>query len=347
VVHIGDSHVQAGFITQPVRKGLQEQYGNAGIGVIFPYRVAKSNGPPGYVSAADTPWLATRNAAIRRNMPTGISGFTIRATQTNPSFTLGFTTPEVLGRDTARLTLFHAPRDTCYTFSVTNELTGLSYPVVDSLSTTSTTFRIAGQPGKIRITGSKSNDSSRSAVLFGMNLTGEAAGVVVHTIGVNGATFENYLQAEYFTEQLALLHPDLLIISLGTNEAANYKTFDPAAFTNTIDSLMVKIGQAGVNASVLFTTPPGIYKGYRKKRRTYYKPNPAAESASKAIAAYAQKRNFSYWDWYAIMGGPVAMAKWKSKGMTDKRYIHFSSKGYGIQGTLLYEALMEQITSHP
>jgi lysophospholipase L1-like esterase len=341
VVHIGDSHIQAGFVTQPIRDGLQQQFGNAGLGLIFPYRVAKSNGPPGYVSHADTPWIASRNASPKQLLPTGISGFTLWSDQPSPSFTVEFTSPKIYGACTSTLTIFHASRDSCSTFSVSNEINGIPYPISDSSRVNSTAYQLGDQPGKIRIRAHRTIDSLQSATFYGMNLTSEAPGVIVHTIGVNGATFENYLHAEHFVEQLADLHPDLLIISLGTNEAAGYKNFETTGFVAMVDSLMMKIRLAGIEAGVLFTTPPGIYKSYRKKRRTHYKPNPVAETVSIALKDYACKNGMCYWDWYTIMGGPTAMAKWKAKKMTDKKYIHFSSKGYGIQGLLLYEAIRQ------
>ena len=339
IVHIGDSHIQAGFVTQQIRDGLQAQFGNAGIGMIFPYRVAKSNGPPGYVSHADTPWIASRNAAPRQLLPTGISGFTIWSDLPSPSFTIEFTSPKIFGAGESKLTVFHGSRDSCCIFSVINETNGLSYPIIDSSKNNSTTYQLTDQPVKIRIRGMRTNDSLRSATFYGMSLTSEAPGVIVHTIGVNGATFENYLHSEHFVDHLADLHPDLLIVSLGTNEAASYKNYETSGFVSMVDSLMIKIRHQGIEAGVLFTTPPGIYKSYRKKRRTQYKPNPVTETVSAVLKEYASRNSMCYWDWYTIMGGPTAMAKWKAKKMTDKKYIHFSSKGYRIQGLLLFKAI--------
>ena len=44
-VHIGDSHIQADLMTNVVRERLQKEYGNAGRGLVFPYNLAKTNGP--------------------------------------------------------------------------------------------------------------------------------------------------------------------------------------------------------------------------------------------------------------------------------------------------------------
>src|SRR5450631_1614697 len=44
IVHIGDSHLQADFFSGEVRKLLQQQYGNAGRGLMFPFKQANTNG---------------------------------------------------------------------------------------------------------------------------------------------------------------------------------------------------------------------------------------------------------------------------------------------------------------
>src|SRR5689334_6265925 len=39
IVQVGDSHVQADFFSSIVRENFQRQFGNAGRGLIFPYKV--------------------------------------------------------------------------------------------------------------------------------------------------------------------------------------------------------------------------------------------------------------------------------------------------------------------
>ncbi|MDX5347767.1 MAG: hypothetical protein LPK19_11025, partial [Hymenobacteraceae bacterium] len=48
VVHIGDSHIQADLFSGRVRQELHKYYGNAGRGLIFPYKVARTNEPWSY-----------------------------------------------------------------------------------------------------------------------------------------------------------------------------------------------------------------------------------------------------------------------------------------------------------
>ncbi len=337
IVHIGDSHVQPGQISATLRRTLQENYGNAGRGVIFPYRIAKSNGPDGYASAADTPWIASRLAAPKQTLPTGIAGFTLWSDKPSPSFRIKVLDPQIFGSDENLVTIYHDDGDTSMPFTLLNPNDSTPFPRIEPSLQGQSSFRVSGSPDEMVFRANRSKDSLQSATVYGITIMGDAPGVVLHTIGVNGATFSNYLNSKYFTDHLATLKPELIILSLGTNEAAT-RTFNADSLWATLDSLTSVFQRKGIEAGILFTTPPAIYKGFRKNRRTHYKPSANAALVRETILSYASGHGYATWDWYTIMGGKQSMAKWKAKHMTDRRYIHFSPKGYTIQGLLLNEA---------
>src|SRR5881394_2548290 len=62
VVHIGDSHIQADFLSAVVRKNLQQFFGNAGRGLVFPYQLAQSNAPSEITSSSNSGWQFNRIA---------------------------------------------------------------------------------------------------------------------------------------------------------------------------------------------------------------------------------------------------------------------------------------------
>ncbi len=345
IVHIGDSHVQPGAITVPLRTFLQQEFGNAGRGHFFPYRVAKSNGPDGYSSVSASSWTVNRIALKKRTLPSGISGFTLQSDQPAPEFSITFHDPGMFGKGMNLLTIFHEKGDSASGFTIRSIPDSALLPVVDSLSSRASVYALPVTPTQIRVSASP-GDSNKKATFYGMSLRGCEPGVVVHTIGVNGATFANYLHAEYFASQLASLHPDLIIFSLGTNEAANAKVFSSDSITTAIDSLITKMENHDIRAAYIFTTPPAIYKRYRKNRKYYYKPNPIAGEVSNALIRHAQERKYIYWDWYTIMGGINSMAKWKAKHLTDRKYLHFTMKGYSIQGKLLENAFRKALEQY-
>lgn len=86
IVHIGDSHIQAGFMTGEIRDSLQAVFGNAGLGFVFPHRLAKSNGLPFVKYASSAAWTGKRNLYAQKIDPVGLSGFSL--TTAAPDFAL-------------------------------------------------------------------------------------------------------------------------------------------------------------------------------------------------------------------------------------------------------------------
>ena len=73
-------------------------------------------------------------------------------------------------------------------------------------------------------------------------------GILYHMIGVNGARFEHYnLSPNRFLTQVKGLNPDLVILSLGTNETA-YRYFNQAEFYRQVDEFVYNLEQFIPNA---------------------------------------------------------------------------------------------------
>ena len=110
----------------------------------------------------------------------------------------------------------------------------------------------------------------------GLDIETGKPGLVFHIYGINGATAASFNTDERIRE-IADLHPDLIILSFGTNEA-HYR-YDANSHTKQINQLITHIRQSCPGVTFLLTTPPGAYKG---KRRNRY-PNPSTVMAAKAI----------------------------------------------------------------
>lgn len=161
-------------------------------------------------------------------------------------------------------------------------------------------------------------------------------GVVYHSIGINGATcvnFTNPMQAQ----EIANLKPDLIIVSFGTNESHG-RGYSVSEHDRQMDSLISLLKEYCPNAVFLFTTPPGSYVRYRRKRSI----NPRTEQAVKTITSYAARNNMAYWNMYNIVGGrKSACLNWTGNNLMQRDRIHYTVDGYRIQGNLLYEALIK------
>lgn len=75
IVHIGDSHIQADFLTNEIRKNLQSKFGNGGYGFTFPYRLVKTNGTDIVKYTSDASWNSRLNIfPVKDNVDIGLSG---------------------------------------------------------------------------------------------------------------------------------------------------------------------------------------------------------------------------------------------------------------------------------
>ena len=340
ITQIGDSHIQADFFSGTMRQKLQLKYGNAGRGLIFPYHVAKSNEPQSYHTTTNGTWEAKRNVFYEKPLPIGISGFTIETAESKAELNLEVKDQPGLGYSFNRFILFHEKGFNSYDISVCDNTNceRARFTSVDSTSNPYISEMKLASPVNQIILKSISTDTGRMqrTRIYGMLLKNDSSGVLYNMIGVNGAEYRHYTLSEHFTQQLAYLNSDLIIVSMGTNEAFN-KGFNKDVFYGQIDTLISKIKSTNPNACILLTTPGDSFRKSKKGRVK----NPDVKLAEETIIKYCLSNNVAYWDLLEIMGGSGSMAKWNKAKLSSKDFVHFNPKGYQIQGNLLYEALMK------
>ena len=78
-LHIGDSHIQADLMTNVVRERLQSAYGNAGRGLVFPYNLAKTNGPWDVRFSSNGSFSSFRNVSPASSANIGLTGILLQA----------------------------------------------------------------------------------------------------------------------------------------------------------------------------------------------------------------------------------------------------------------------------
>jgi lysophospholipase L1-like esterase len=136
-----------------------------------------------------------------------------------------------------------------------------------------------------------------------------------------------------FYRQMSALEPDLIIISLGTNEGANIKITEDEMIASVV-SMVQNLKSVNPDAGILITTPADDY--FRKK----YK-NPYLETVQRALVKSAGIENVACWDMYSITGGYGSCVEWRKAAMLQRDGVHFNKQGYTVQGSLLYNALID------
>jgi lysophospholipase L1-like esterase len=322
IVHIGDSHIQADFLTGVVRTGLQEFFGDAGRGLVFPYQLAQSNAPDDISSSSNTRWQFNRLAHPEIPITPGISGHGIRTNTSGASIHLslrGIASPfnrVKFFTDSTNAVTWTVKADNSDSLYELKKDAGLYKEI--NFKNPGTGFSLSSEP------------SDAMKELYGVSLENSNHGVIYHTIGVNGARYDQYNNADLFWQQLPALKADLFIISLGTNEA-QWDGFSETAFYRTLTLFIEKLKQASPGASVLFTTAPDSYKNRRY--------NTVLRQLNTSLAGYCNKNYLPLWDLYQITNGYGSAYSWSRRGLMTRDRIHSTPDGYRLQGNLLLTAL--------
>ncbi|MFI5149380.1 MAG: GDSL-type esterase/lipase family protein [Bacteroidia bacterium] len=337
IVHIGDSHIQADLFSGTVRQLIQMDFGNSGRGFIFPYRVAKSNEPSSYKTTSNVKWESKRNVFPDQRLPIGVGGFTIETKDTNANLSLLVRNQGKLDYSFNKFSLFHEKGLGNFSFVVCDSL-NCRIGELDAGGTEINNYVSVAQfstPMHQLMIRCNSKDTGCSRI-YGMLLENGNPGVLYSMIGVNGAEFRHYNLSEHFQEQLAYLQPDLIIISMGTNEGFS-GSFDKELFERNMDTLISRLRVRNPQAEILLTTPGDSFRKSRKGRVK----NPNMTVARNTVIDYAENHSCAWWDLYAIMGGYGSMAKWYLAHLAARDRVHFSGTGYVIQGGLFYKAIKQ------
>lgn len=344
IMHIGGSHVQAGVFTQQFRDNL------LGIGTdlmggqnfVFPFTAGKTNNPSYFMVKYTGKWDYCRNAVKREyEKRLGLAGAAITTTDNEASVSI----------ITRERYPSHQPPE--YTF---NKVTVLGF------SETENVMPVVGCDGTV-IHGNY-NESQSSYVfdlpqytdsvcilfdtvpgeftLTGVLLESGKSGICVHGIGVNGASVPSYLRCDDFERDLALIKPDLVIFSIGINDAADHD-FTEFCFKHNYKELINTIQKVSPDCALLFVTNNDSYKKVKKNK---YEVNPNGLVVERVFMELGATYNAAVWDQFDIMGGLKSMEEWEKAGLAKKDKVHFTNEGYRLLGDLLYNALMGRYIEH-
>lgn len=414
VVHIGDSHIQADFFSGALRMAMQKRFGSAGRGLIFPYRIGKTNGPGDIQAQTNVDWKAKRLIFTKERMPVGISGMTIRTSTPQFSLKLGVgKNPNGIDYRFDKITLFHDKGPQNFEWDLASDDLTVSIPPVNRnefqpatenpndfhvikagetvsdlateynctfeeirkwnhleddvifvgqklrihppengyldgtttgqepqissvpLSTHSfaTSISLPESTQTVQIEGKKTRPEQKHATFYGMVLENtQKSGILFHMIGVNGATFLHYNMYPDFFSQLKALDPDIIIVSLGTNESFD-PSFSGEKFKSSVRKFVQYIRNEVPKSSILLTTPPDA-------RRSSQSVNPNVAEASNILLQFTLDNGLGCWNFFEIMGRNGSIDKWYRNKLAQKDHLHLTRKGYELQSQLLFNALM-------
>lgn len=327
IYHFGDSHIQPDNFSGEVRRQIQGAYGNGGRGFVFPYALAKTNGPKDFIINSDIQWVNSWNIHNPQKFDLGLAGMSVQSTVTEGKIKVQLQKADLSNPYTKAFVIYtmENPEKGIIT------LNGFKSKLNSKRDFDTIAIDLLEEHKELNITfvGSK-------ITLHGVYFENDKKGIVYNSAGVAGARYSDFNRTKLFFNHIPLLEADLVIISLGTNESFDSK-YDPDKFENEVDSMISRLRKVSPEINILLTLPS---ENYRVKSGVP-QANEVVKSVSQILRNQAYKHNCAIWDLYAAMGGKGSMLEWHKKGLVNNDHIHYWLKGYNKQGLLLYEAIQE------
>jgi len=174
--------------------------------------------------------------------------------------------------------------------------------------------------------------------LYGITLESDDPGFFYHANGVNGASTTSWLRCQRFVRDLAIIKPDLVVFSIGINDAHD-PDFSAERYERNYEQLIARVKEASPNAAILLTTNTDSYV-----KRKY--PNKNGAAVREVMMRLATRHGCAVWDTFGVMGGMHSIVKWERAGLAKKDLVHMTRPGYVALGDLLFAALMEAYGDH-
>jgi len=330
IVHIGDSHIQADFFSGKTRQLLQEKYGDGGRGFVFPYTAAQTNNPHNYESLFTGDWNGKRSVKADMFSRWGLAGVSAATYSPNSTITIQMSKESSPFRVTKAKIYYPVFDKNMFHAKVSMSSKNLLSKYLSREGFVEYVFKNPVDALTVKL--EKNNATQNQFVLQGISLENDQAGIVYHSVGVNGAQSDTYFRCEDFNVHLKSLQPDLIVISLGTNDAFSVK-YNANEYKDNMRSFVNDIRQTMPNTSIILTTVGDSFQGRRA--------NPNNGSARQKVFELADEMHLAVWDLYDIMGGYNSILKWQKLKLAQADRLHLTKTGYEEQGKLFYEAIQK------
>lgn len=176
------------------------------------------------------------------------------------------------------------------------------------------------------------NRKYKHVTFSGMRINYRPKGIHYSNFGVSGLTFRECIRAKEIASQMAVLKPDLLVISLGTNDSyVNALVQD--TFRYQLRFFCEQLKKFNPETEILFMTAPYTsYKGSPPSKLTM---------VNEEIRLLCKEQEIALWDWEKVIGGDLLFKNWQTQYLVTKDQLHFSNEGYMLIGKLFAEALLK------
>jgi lysophospholipase L1-like esterase len=331
-VHFGGSHIQADIYSNRMRQLMGSYAPNqqGARGLIFPYRIAKTNGPYDYQVEYTGTWENVRNVNRNLDTPLGVSGISVYTSDTTATFHIAFDKTKNLPHNFQRIKILHEMDSLSFQLQWLGSDSAKVHHYADEGYTL---IELPRPTDTLEIGFAKTDSLQERFILYGLYLENNEPGITYNSIGVNGASTGSFLKCALFEQHMHTLRPDIVFFGIGINDAHG-GNFNKAGFIRNYDSIIEKIRNVNPETFFVFLTNNDSYGNNRKL-------NTNGLLVQEAMYDLAKKYDGAVWDLFQVMGGLKSSNIWMARGLLKRDRIHFTYEGYFLVGDLLFNALME------
>jgi len=360
ILHIGDSHTSADFLTGELRRRLWVRYGRGGTGYMtagHPHIGVRSSTLKITASAGWTYKSLQRPDAHPEEF--WLSGYDAIATA--PGETMSFAADEPATFDMIEIEAIGQPGGGAIDIKLDGSLaahynlaaTHVQPVVIRLLPKRAATDKV--REVAVATTG------AGTVSLASVSIYNNHSGLTYDSVGYVGAqaTLLNKMSEKLLADDLARINPQIVVYSFGTNEASN-EHLDIAQYTKNYERVINKIKTALPNAEIVLIGPPDFNElpascGREKAAEAVCRHTPAEAPALANASALlpagsdcawhtpaklaqirdaerdiANRRGFTYWNWASIMPAECGAQQWLAANppLMSRDHVHFTAEGY-------------------
>lgn len=336
----GASHVASDLFSGLIRERLQARFGDAGHGVVLPahpWRTYRHRGVD--VESNRGRWSATKVRANTTDVDFyGVHGVYVESDRAGA---FGRVSTEDSGSVGRRASLFDVyyleqPEGGRFDVLVDGRPAQRVATAADQPGPGYATFRVPDGPHalELRVVG------DGPVRFFGVAVEREEPGVLVDTLGINGARARYHLLWEdaLYREHLARRRPDLVVLAYGTNESGDDSSIE--RYERELRRVVTRVRETVPQASCLLVGPSD-----RPVRRPNgeHEDRPRTHQLIEVQHRVAVESGCGFFDLVAFSGGPLSMVEWDAMdpGYAAPDLVHYTRRGYERLGEVLLQALLD------
>jgi lysophospholipase L1-like esterase len=346
VTHYGDSPITNDGITAPVRRLLQQRFGDAGHGFILVDRPWAWYGHQAITFSSGGGWSddSLMNPTVTDGA-FGLGGVDFRANGAGKFARFAPATDGDIGKSFSRMDVYYLRQPNGGDFetsvngsnektvSTRGETIESGFAEIKASQNGANTFEIKTTGGYVR--------------LFGAVIENDGPGIVYDSLGVNGAyagVLANVMNEQHWAAQLKHRNPDLVILNYGTNESQYASDNQLARYDKDLREVIRRVRAALPNVALLLVSP--MDRGTHSGGKVITMPSiPKIVEMQRRVAA---ESNCAFFNLFKAMGGEGTMAKWHEgkNHLVSGDLTHPTADGAEKVGALIYQALMDGYTRY-